>query len=217
MKFISTTTSRIFRCAISSILGCVFLSQCTPIVDDQHRQLAAEQQNSRSSYLQGYGQANPADQLISQKGFWDGDGVQGKALIRISLDEQVAYFYRGQQLVGLTPIATGKAGYETPRGSYKISQKSKDHKSSLYGTIRRKADNSIVVHDADTRQHKAQAGEYFDNAPMPYFMRFNGAIGMHTGHLPGYAASHGCVRLPDHMAAKFFENVKIGTLVVVDY
>ena len=38
---------------------------------------------------------------------------------------------------------------------------------------------------------------------MPYFMRFNGGIGMHTGYLPGYNASHGCVRMPDHMAPRY--------------
>jgi lipoprotein-anchoring transpeptidase ErfK/SrfK len=51
---------------------------------------------------------------------------------------------------------------------------------------------------------------------MPYFMRFNGAVGMHTGYLPGYAASHGCVRMPHHMAGKFFDNVEVGTLVIVE-
>ena len=51
---------------------------------------------------------------------------------------------------------------------------------------------------------------------MPNFMRFNGGVGMHTGFLPGYPASHGCVRMPDHMARVFFENAEIGTPVVVD-
>jgi len=51
---------------------------------------------------------------------------------------------------------------------------------------------------------------------MPYFLRFNYGIGMHTGFLPGYAASHGCVRMPDFMAKKFFENTKIGTPVIVE-
>jgi len=39
---------------------------------------------------------------------------------------------------------------------------------------------------------------------------------MHTGYLPGYAASHGCVRMPDHMARKFFENAEVGTPVIVE-
>ena len=47
-------------------------------------------------------------------------------------------------------------------------------------------------------------------------MRFNGAIGMHTGYLPGYPASSGCVRMPNQMAEKFFENVELGTPVIVE-
>jgi len=126
-----------------------------------------------------------------------------------------SYFYKGSQLVGVSPISTGKSTHTTPPGRFKISQKSADHKSSLYGVIRDKATGLIVNSDADTRKHRAKAGQVFENAPMPYFMRFNSGIGMHVGHLPGYAASHGCVRMPEEMAVKFFENVKIGTPVIV--
>ncbi len=70
--------------------------------------------------------------------------------------------------------------------------------------------------DAYTRKHRAGPGEVFERSPMPYFMRFNGGIGMHTGFLPGYAASHGCVRMPDKMAKVFFENTPIATPVKVE-
>jgi lipoprotein-anchoring transpeptidase ErfK/SrfK len=52
---------------------------------------------------------------------------------------------------------------------------------------------------------------------MPYFMRVTGGIGMHEGFLPGYAASHGCIRMPGFMAERFFENVSVGTPVTVTY
>ena len=145
----------------------------------------------------------------------DGDAVDGTASIQIIRSEQKAYFYKGSQLVGVSPISTGKSTHTTPPGRFKISQKSADHKSSLYGVIRDKATGLIVNSDADTRKHRAKAGQVFENAPMPYFMRFNSGIGMHVGHLPGYAASHGCVRMPEEMAVIFFENVKIGTPVIV--
>ena len=74
----------------------------------------------------------------------------------------------------------------------------------------------MVNDNADNRVDKVLPGQIFYNAPMPYFMRFNGGIGMHTGYLPGYAASHGCVRMPHHMAEKFFDNVEVGTLVIVE-
>ena len=148
--------------------------------------------------------------------FWDGDGVSGFPKIKISLSEQRAYYYKGNQLVGLSPISTGIEGRRTPRGSYKVTQKSRDHKSSLYGVIKNVATGEVVNDDADTRKHRAGAGEVFEHAPMPYFMRFNGGIGMHTGFLPGYAASHGCVRMPDRMAKVFFENTPTGTPVIVE-
>jgi len=148
--------------------------------------------------------------------FWDGDEVSGSPSIRINLNEQRAYYYKGGQLVGLTPISTGIEGRRTPRGRYKVSQKSRDHKSSLYGVIKNVATGEIVNDDADTRKHSAGPGEVFERAPMPYFMRFNGGIGMHTGFLPGYPASHGCVRMPDSMAKIFFENTPVGTPVTVE-
>ncbi|MGC6465943.1 MAG: L,D-transpeptidase family protein [Akkermansiaceae bacterium] len=154
--------------------------------------------------------------LEHQRGYWDGDNVTGPASIRIRRDEQKAYFFKGNELVGVSPIATGKSTHTTPAGTFKISQKSKDHKSSLYGVIKNVATGEVVNDDADTRKHRPGPGEVFEAAPMPYFMRFNGGIGMHVGYLPGYAASHGCVRMPEPMAVKFFENVKIGTPVIVE-
>ena len=51
---------------------------------------------------------------------------------------------------------------------------------------------------------------------MPYFLRFNGGIGMHAGFLPGFPASHGCVRMPAQMAERFFQHAPLGTPVTVE-
>jgi hypothetical protein len=175
---------------------------------------------SGSGYLAGIRTSTGYDGSASNPNeaasFWDGDGVSGSPKIRINLRDQKAYYYKGGQLVGLSPISTGTEGRRTPRGSYKISQKSRDHKSSLYGVIKNVSTGKIVNDDADTRKHRAGPGEVFERAPMPYFMRFNGGIGMHTGFLPGYPASHGCVRMPDKMAKVFFENTPVGTPVIVE-
>ena len=171
-----------------------------------------------SSYLAGFrtpGATTQNDGPAHAQGYWDGDGVPGTASITIKRSEQKAYFYKGSQLVGVSPISTGKSTHTTPAGKFKITQKSKDHKSSLYGVIRDTTTGQIVNDDADTRKHRAGPGQVFENAPMPYFMRFNSGIGMHVGHLPGYAASHGCVRMPEPMAKKFFENASLGTPVIV--
>ena len=150
------------------------------------------------------------------QGYWDGDDVVGPAQIRISIDDQKAYFYKGKTLVGVSPISTGTDGHSTPKGRFKITQKNANHASSLYGIIKDKYTGQTINNDADTRLHKPQANEVFVHAPMPHFMRFNGAIGMHAGFLPGYPASHGCVRMLPHMAEKFFANVEHGTPVIVE-
>jgi hypothetical protein len=162
------------------------------------------------------GPHHPAPAIPDDVSYWDGDGVSGSPLIKINRREQKAYFYKSGVLVGVSRISSGKEEKGTPPGSYKISQKSKHHKSTLYGVIKDKATGETVNESADIRIDKPGPGQVFYNAPMPNFMRFNDAVGMHTGYLPGYPASAGCVRLPHHIAEKFFDNVEIGTPVIVE-
>ncbi|MFT5883075.1 MAG: lipoprotein-anchoring transpeptidase ErfK/SrfK [Crocinitomicaceae bacterium] len=175
-----------------------------------------------NSYLSGFDQTLSGQAPIKHngqvaaQGYWDGDGVTGSPKIRINLDDQRAYYFKGDTLVGVTPISTGTDGHSTPRGRYKVTQKEVDHKSSLYGVIKNVETGQTIINDADTRKDKPGQGELFVNAPMPHFMRFNGAIGMHAGFLPGYPASHGCVRMPKNMARTFFDNTPHGTPVIVE-
>jgi lipoprotein-anchoring transpeptidase ErfK/SrfK len=162
------------------------------------------------------GPHHPAPAIPDDVSYWEGDDVQGPPLIKIIRSQQKAYFYKGGKLVGISRISSGKEDTGTPAGKYKITQKNKDHKSNLYGSIKDKATGQVINNNADVRVDKPGPGQYFENAAMPYYMRFNGAIGMHTGYLPGYAASHGCVRMPHQMAEKFFENVEVGTPVIVE-
>jgi hypothetical protein len=147
--------------------------------------------------------------------YWDGDGVQGSPFILIRLSEQRAYFYKGSQLVGVSTISTGREGWDTPTGKFKVLQKSKDHVSSIYGDYVDAATGEPVKKDIDRRIDKMPKGAKYDGAKMPYFIRFTGGVGMHTGFLPGYAASHGCIRMPDFMASAFFNNVDLKTPVEV--
>ncbi len=91
----------------------------------------------------------------------------------------------------LTAVCTiqnsGKPGHDTPTGDYTVSEKDINHHSNLY-----------------------------ENAPMPYYMRLtDGGVGMHAGFLPGYPASHGCIRLPPGMAHDLFQRVEPGTSVQI--
>ncbi|HEX8373167.1 MAG TPA: L,D-transpeptidase family protein [Chthoniobacterales bacterium] len=143
--------------------------------------------------------------------YWDGDNVSGAPRVKIFLGEQRAYFYKGDQLVGVSQISSGREGYDTPSGSYKIIQKSPDHVSNLYGDFVDDAGN-VVVANVSVKD-KRPPGTKFKGASMPFFMRVVGGVGMHAGYLPGYPASHGCIRMPRHMAETFFNNVSLGTPV----
>jgi hypothetical protein len=159
---------------------------------------------------------HPAPAIPDDVSYWDGDGVSGKPLIKINRDQQKASFYKDGVLVGVSRISSGKEDTGTPKGVYKITEKDKDHVSSVFGVFKDKVTGQMINDNVDIRVDKIPPGAVFYNAPMTNFMRFANGIGMHTGYLPGYAASHGCVRMPHQMSEKFFENVKIGTPVVVE-
>jgi len=169
-----------------------------------------------TEYIGGFRGGPPESQRANydDASYWDGDGVSGEPSIRIRLSEQRAYFYKGGELVGVSTIATGREGYSTPTGSFKIIQKNRHHKSNLYGDYVDSYGN-IIQKEVDVRKDPRPPGAIFDGAKMPYFMRIVGGVGMHEGFLPGYPASHGCIRMPGFMAEKFFANVSIGTPVSV--
>ena len=112
---------------------------------------------------------------------------EGPVVLVVSLDEQLAYVYRNGIAIGVSTISSGKSGKDTPTGVFTILQKNKDHRSNLY-----------------------------NNAPMPYMQRLTwDGIALHGGHLPGYPASHGCVRLPQAFAEQLFGITRRGDTVVV--
>src|SRR4026208_1104306 len=133
--------------------------------------------------------------------------------VDIDLGRQTAFLLRGNRVVLASPISSGRYGHLTETGSFKIIQKEMDHYSSLYGKIV-DAWGRTVVSDADSDM-KVPRGGRFIPAPMHYFMRFHAATGMHAGYLPGYPASHGCVRMPEQYARQFFNAVQVGTPVTV--
>lgn len=138
---------------------------------------------------------------------------RGGQSIEIDLQDQMAYLVDDGQLVLSTPISTGRAGHFTEPGLFKVIEKERNHYSSTYGKIV-DARGATVVSDADADMRVPRGGKFIP-APMRYFIRFNAAIGMHAGYLPGYPASHGCVRLPEGNAIALFNSVQVGTPVTV--
>jgi hypothetical protein len=111
----------------------------------------------------------------------------GPMAIVVSLPAQRAYVYRNGVRIGVSTVSTGQSGHDTPAGIYTILEKRREHYSNLY-----------------------------DNAPMPFMQRLSwDGIALHAGTLPGYPASHGCVRLPAAFAEVLFAETRAGTVVVV--
>ncbi|HSJ04836.1 MAG: L,D-transpeptidase [Verrucomicrobium sp.] len=146
--------------------------------------------------------------------FWDADDMTGRPAIRIDLGDQMVYFYKGGQLAGGSPISSGAEGYATRPGTYRIIEKDIDHKSSIYGDYEDYSGN-VIAQNIDNRKDPKPPGTRFEGAKMYYFMRIYGGVGMHKGYLPGYAASHGCIRLPERMAEKFYNATPMGTPVTI--
>ena len=111
----------------------------------------------------------------------------GPVAVVVSLPEQLVHVYRNGVRIALSTCSSGKPGHTTPTGVFVVLQKDKNHHSSTY-----------------------------NNAPMPNMNRLTwSGIALHAGDLPGYPASHGCVRLPLEFSALLFEVTHIGTPVII--
>lgn len=142
----------------------------------------------------------------------------GSPSIRINLSEQKAYFYKGGRLVGVSFVSSGKQGFRTGAGNFRVLAKRPNHRSSIYGSYVDRNTGRVVKADVDTRKHRRPPGTYYRGAKMNHYIRFNGGIGLHaSGHVPRYPASHGCVRMPPHMARKFYQYSRVGMPVTVSY
>jgi lipoprotein-anchoring transpeptidase ErfK/SrfK len=171
--------------------------------------------SSQTQYLGGvYGNAPTVGAPQDTVSYWDGDNLGGKPSVKINLAEQRAYFYKGGMLVGVSQLSTGREGLNTPIGHFSITQKDKDHVSTKYGDFV-DASGNVIMPNVDVEKDKKPPGTHFKGAPMPYFMRIVGGVGMHAGYLPGYPASHGCIRMPEFMAENFFKSVSTGTPVTI--
>jgi len=131
--------------------------------------------------------------------------------VQLDLTEQKAYLLYHDRAIMESQISSGRPGHLTPVGTFYITDKDLNHVSSIYGRMVDRW-NRTVVADADVDM-PTPAGTRFVNAPMRYFMQFAPGIGMHAGYLPGYPASHGCVRMPERNAIAFFNAVSVGTAV----
>ena len=139
----------------------------------------------------------------------------GRPSIVVSLRAQEAYLYRGSHRVASSRISSGREGYRTPTGRFRVTRKDIDHRSSLYGDYV-DASGRIVRPNVDSRRDRRPPHSHFVGAPMPYFLEFSPGYGLHEGYLPGEPASHGCIRLPYWKARQFYDVAHIGTPVIIN-
>jgi lipoprotein-anchoring transpeptidase ErfK/SrfK len=135
--------------------------------------------------------------------------------IVVSIPKQRAYLMVGEEIAADAPISSGKRGHESPRGHMRVLEKDPNHHSSLYGDF---VDRSgrVVRGGVSARIDSAPSGTHFAGAAMKWFLRLTeDGVGMHIGILPGYPASHGCVRESVDGAKLFYDHVKVGTPVDV--
>ncbi len=139
----------------------------------------------------------------------------GNTHVTISLGKQRAYLMVGDEIAIDSPISSGKSAGMTPKGSFTILEKDADHRSNIYGSFVNSR-GEVVRSGVSTRIDSAPSGTTYRGAPMQWFMRMTWTgVGMHVGELPGYPASHGCIRMPQDIAPLFYQRVKLGTSVTV--
>jgi len=145
---------------------------------------------------------------------WKPDPDQPITRVEVRLTEQRVYIYQGDAVAGESPVTTGKPGHDTPPGHYSVMVKDIDHKSNLYGVFL--DSNGYIVDGNASAGQKPPPGAVYDSADMPYYLRIrDDGVGLHAGYLPGYPASHGCIRMPHAFAELLFSNISVGTPVDV--
>lgn len=112
---------------------------------------------------------------------------QGPLIIAVSIEQQKVRVYDANGLFAESPVSTGMKGHSTPMGVFSVIQKNKMHRSNIYS-----------------------------GAPMPYMQRITwSGIALHAGVLPGYPASHGCIRMPMAFAVKMWNWTRMGARVII--
>ncbi|MGZ3171742.1 MAG: L,D-transpeptidase family protein [Croceibacterium sp.] len=126
------------------------------------------------------------DTLENGKFLWK-DGTTEVDRLVLNLSEQRVYAYDAGNLVAMSTVSTGRPGHETRPGSFSILAKYRYYRSKKY-----------------------------DNAPMPYMQQITSyGVALHAGPMPGYPASHGCIRLPTQFAANLFAATRLGVPVLI--
>jgi len=151
---------------------------------------ASQAMEKPSFHTKGTPTGKPTGPLKPGEYWWKPQlSPDGPVVVLVSIPQQTVHVYRNGVLIGRSTVSTGTKGHSTPGGVFTILEKKQTHRSKKY-----------------------------NNAPMPYMQRLTwSGIAMHSGQLPGYPASHGCIRMPYDFSQLLFDaTAKGGTVVVGD-
>jgi lipoprotein-anchoring transpeptidase ErfK/SrfK len=133
----------------------------------------------------------------------------------LSLTRQQAWLFVEKEVAIETPISSGKRAAMTPRGDYTVLEKLEKTESPLFGDFVDRR-GRVVRSGVSSKSDSAPAGTTFRPAAMQFFLRITPTgLGLHAGPLPGYPSAHGNVRFPEEIARLIFENVRVGTPVII--
>ncbi len=131
--------------------------------------------------------------------------------VKVSLSKQRVYVMEGSNPLLVMPVSVGAPGTSTPSGSFTIYNKEAKHRASSHGYAY--SGNQVKKTMLATKP----SGWAFKGTPMPYWCEFKANYGFHTGWIKHHPCTHGCVRMHENLAPKFFKLVKVGTPVNISY
>jgi hypothetical protein len=138
-------------------------------------------------------------------------GNPNNVRVKVSLSKQRTYVMEGSQMLMVMPVSVGAPGTTTPSGNFTIFNKVEKKRANTHGY----AYNGSNVQK--TMLSARPAGYSFKGTPMPYWCEFKANYGFHTGWLKHHPCTHGCIRMHENLAPKFYRLVKVGTPVSIAY
>jgi hypothetical protein len=131
--------------------------------------------------------------------------------VKVSLSKQRTYVMEGSEVLLAMPVSVGAPGTATPAGNFRVFNKVEKKRANSHG---------YAYKDGQVKQtllSKKPAGWSFKGTPMPYWVEFKQNYGFHTGWVKHHPCTHGCIRMHENVAPKFFSLVKVGTPVNIAY
>ncbi len=137
---------------------------------------------------------------------------RSKVRVKVSIKNRMAYVMEGSKPLLIMPVTVGTASNPTPRGNFRIFNKTHYHRANTHGYAISPSGRVIPCY-----LRNKPSGWKFKGTPMPYWCEFKGAYGFHTGWMKPFPASHGCLRMHKNVSPKFFRLVSNGTPVNISY